>query len=104
MAEHLEPGYREQGIVLTCRCGQGRCLLEPDLFRSLLVNLLDNARKALSDGGEVTVSVETTAEGCTLCVEDNGPGIPAESLERLTEAFTGWTNPDPGGREAPGWA
>ena len=31
--------------------------------------------------------METTAEGCTLCVEDNGPGIPAESLERLTEAF-----------------
>ena len=27
MAEHLEPGYREQGIVLTCRCGKGRCLL-----------------------------------------------------------------------------
>lgn len=87
MVEHLEPGYREQGIVLTCRCGKGRCLLEPDLFRSLLVNLLDNARKALSDGGEVVVSVETTDEGCTLCVEDNGPGIPAESLERLTEAF-----------------
>ncbi len=73
--------------MLTCRCGKGRCLLEPDLFRSLLVNLLDNARKALSDGGEVVVSVETTDEGCTLCVEDNGPGIPAESLERLTEAF-----------------
>lgn len=87
MVEHLEPGYREQGIVLTCRCGKGRCLLEPDLFRSLLVNLLDNARKALSDGGEVVVSVETTDEGCTLCVEDNGPGIPEESLERLTEAF-----------------
>lgn len=87
MVEHLEPGYLEQGIVLTCRCGKGRCLLEPDLFRSLLVNLLDNARKTLSDGGEVTVSVETTDEGCTLCVEDNGPGIPAESLERLTEAF-----------------
>lgn len=87
MVEHLKPGYREQGIVLTCRCGKGRCMLEPDLFRSLLVNLLDNARKALSDGGEVTVSVETTDEGCTLRVEDNGPGIPAESLERLTEAF-----------------
>ncbi len=78
MVEHLEPGYREQGIVLTCRCGKGRCLLEPDLFRSLLVNLLDNARKALSDGGEVVVSVETTDEGCTLCVEDmvgNSGGI-----------------------------
>ena len=57
------------------------------LLKTVFINMLDNARKALSDGGEVVVSVETTDEGCTLCVEDNGPGIPAESLERLTEAF-----------------
>lgn len=87
MAEHLEPGYRSQGIELSCSCEEGQCLLEPDLFRSLLVNLLDNARKALTEGGAIQVSVKMTGEGCTLTVQDDGPGIPEESLARLTEAF-----------------
>ena len=62
-------------------------MLEPDLFRSLLMNLLDNARKALAGGGTILVTVELTGEGCRLTVADDGPGIPKESLERLTEAF-----------------
>mgnify|MGYP005806994199 CR=1 FL=1 len=87
MTEHLEPGYRAQGIALECRWEKGRCMLEPDLFRSLLMNLLDNARKALAGGGTILVTVELTGEGCRLTVADDGPGIPKESLERLTEAF-----------------
>ena len=87
VTEHLEPGYQAQGIALSCRCEEGKCLLEPDLFRSLLVNLLDNARKALTGGGTILVSLELTGEGCRLTVQDDGPGIPEESLARLTEAF-----------------
>ena len=100
---HLRSGYEEQGILLEESCEQGICMLDPDLFRSLLVNLVDNAGKALTSGiavggpasgkntdGEekhIWVSVQMTGNGCILCVEDDGPGIPEEAREHLTEAF-----------------
>ena len=86
-AEQLRPVYRGQGIRLACRCQEGRCLLEPDLVRSLLLNLLDNARKAMEQGGSISLSCEMTADGCRICVRDEGRGIPAEALAHLTEAF-----------------
>ena len=74
------------------------CLLEPDLFRSLLLNLVDNSRKALEKGGRITLTCTMTETGCRLTVEDNGRGMPPEVLAHLTEAFTGWTSPGRGPR------
>lgn len=87
LAERLEPAYRAQGIHLSCRCEAGTCLLEADLVRSLVLNLLDNARKALDKGGHITVRTEMLADGCRIQVRDDGRGIPPEALDRLTEAF-----------------
>ena len=62
-------------------------MLDPDLFRSLVLNLVDNAGKALGSRGHIRVTVRMTGEGCRFCVEDDGPGIPGEAREHLTEAF-----------------
>lgn len=87
LAEHLRPGLAAEGIRLHVSCGQGVCLLEADLVRSLLINLMDNARKAMPHGGRMSLSGELTQEGCILTVSDTGCGIPAEALAHLTEAF-----------------
>lgn len=87
LVEHLRPVYLERGIRLQQRCEEGACLLEPDLFKSLLVNLLDNARKALDQGGNIVVVCEMLPDGCRVRVLDNGRGIPEEALGHLTEAF-----------------
>lgn len=87
LAEHLRPVYARQGIELQYRCAEGACLLEPDLVKTLLVNLLDNARKALDAGGNIYVLQEMLPDGCRIRVLDNGRGIPPESLAHLTEAF-----------------
>lgn len=58
------------------------------LIRQIVVNLVKNAAEALADGGEITF---TTREGfCAdrhryveICIEDNGPGIPAAIRDRL---------------------
>ena len=86
-AEHLRPVYEAQGICLSCSGEEGLCLLEPVLVRSLLLNLLDNAKKALDTGGRITLRAELTTEGCRFIISDNGRGIPEESLRHLTEAF-----------------
>ena len=86
-ADHLKPVFEKKRITLTGKYEKGKCLLEPDLFRSLAVNLIDNASKAAGEGGHIWVWVRMTDEGCVLGVEDNGPGIPEEAREHLTEAF-----------------
>lgn len=86
---HLEPVCRREGLELTCQYEEGECLLEPDLFRSLLLNLIDNGRKAMEGkkGGKIAVLVRQIPGGCRVCVRDNGRGIPQEAVNHLTEAF-----------------
>lgn len=87
LASHLQPVYQQSGITLQCRCQDGLCCLDPDLFRSVLVNLLDNARKALPDGGNIYVLGDQTQDGYRVRVLDNGRGMPEEATRHLTEAF-----------------
>jgi two-component system, OmpR family, sensor histidine kinase TctE len=53
-------------------------------IREMLDNLIDNALRYCPSGSHVTVSVN---QNCTLCVEDNGPGIPPEERDRIFERF-----------------
>ena len=85
--KHLKNIFAEKGIWIEIQAEAGSCLLEPDLFQTLLINLLDNARKAMENGGKITVAVKMTDVGCILYVMDEGKGIPGEALKHLTEAF-----------------
>ena len=62
-------------------------VLEPDLVKSLLYNLLDNACKAMDDGGTVILSASIITDGCQFRVEDTGRGMPPEELTKITDAF-----------------
>lgn len=87
LVAHLKPGFAQEHIRMQCECEEGYCMLDTDFFGSLLVNLIENARKALPDGGTVTVNSAMTDEGCILTVSDNGKGIPQDAITHITEAF-----------------
>ncbi len=60
--------------------------LEYDLFKTMLLNLIDNAVK--SGGSKVDVSGRLISHSIyRIAVSDNGRGIPPEDIERITEAF-----------------
>lgn len=86
-AEQLEPIYCQQNIRFVCHCQEGACCLEWALVRSLLLNLFDNAKKAMEQGGTITVYQEMLEDGCRIQIQDEGRGIPPEALSHLTEAF-----------------
>ena len=87
LTERLKPLYAAKGIVISCQCEDGACYLEPDLVWSLLLNLADNAQKAMDCGGHIAFCLEMLKDGCRVQVLDNGRGIPPEALAHLTEAF-----------------
>jgi two-component system, OmpR family, phosphate regulon sensor histidine kinase PhoR len=61
---------------------------DADRLQQVLGNLIGNAIKYGREGGHVNVSGEMLdGAAIELCVQDDGPGIPAESLERVFERF-----------------
>ena len=64
--------------------------LEADAMRlsQVFANLLNNAAKYTPAGGEISVHVEVQDGFATICVKDNGEGIPADMLPRVFNMVT----------------
>ena len=60
---------------------------DPSRLHQVFLNLLDNAVKYTPPGSRVTVTATETPAELIVCVADNGPGIPAEHLDRIFERF-----------------
>jgi len=56
-------------------------------LREILTNLVDNAIRYCPAGSHITVRLQSKPHATLLEVEDNGPGIPADSRERVFERF-----------------
>ncbi len=56
-------------------------------LNELIVNVLDNAIRYTSSGGEVRVHVQSEANSVILSVIDTGPGIPHAECEKVFERF-----------------
>ncbi len=82
-------GFRaqEKGVDVIV---QGESLIldmAPELIRSLLTNLVDNALKACSAGDKIFLSAVQNENFCTLSVRDTGKGMTKEQLNHITEPF-----------------
>lgn len=77
-----------------------------DLTR-ILVNLVKNATEAMPSGGRIHIGLreQAASQGTAAClllfVEDNGPGIPEESLERIF--VSGYTTRGMSGGSSGNW-
>jgi two-component system phosphate regulon sensor histidine kinase PhoR len=60
---------------------------DADLFKQMLINLVDNAVKYSGEGSEVVISTRMEDAWGIISIRDNGIGIPKEHLERLFERF-----------------
>ena len=78
---------RQKKLSLEICVEQSTLQLAAELFKTLLYNLIDNARKASAEGGTILLCGERTETGYRLSVTDHGCGIPADQLKRITEPF-----------------
>ncbi|MCP4614857.1 MAG: histidine kinase [Bradyrhizobium sp.] len=62
-------------------------LCEPTALASVVRNIIGNAVKFTPEGGRVDLGVYRADDFGILQVEDSGPGIPPDDLERIFEPF-----------------
>ena len=78
--------YRDKNVQLRIHCADN-CVFrgdETDLME-ILGNLLDNACKACRHQVSVTITYQ---QDLTLCIEDDGPGVPVDKRQKLFERGT----------------
>ena len=84
--ETAREAARKHDTELVYNADEAWVWLEYDLFKTMLLNLIDNAVK--SGGSRVDVSGSLISHRIyRIAVSDNGRGIPPEDIERITEAF-----------------
>jgi signal transduction histidine kinase len=82
--KHIAETFPENVAV---KYKNGRVMAEPALLSTVLMNLIDNARKASEPGRTVYVRGWRDEDGYRFTVLDEGKGIPEEELARIAEPF-----------------
>ena len=93
VVDPLLPGLRtlaqKRGITVRKK-GDGDAVVHADA-RALgraVANLLDTAIRHAPDGGTVTLEIVQRPDGTAVTVTDDGPGVPVEERDRMTQRFT----------------
>jgi PAS domain S-box-containing protein len=79
-------------IAMRCEGLEEKRLLDAQLLRHILVNLLGNALKYSPPDSEVHCTAGVEGERVRISVRDSGIGIPPEDLPRLFQTFHRGTN------------
>jgi len=61
--------------------------VDPGRMTQVLTNILDNATRHTPEGGHILLSAKQVDNQVQLSVQDSGPGLKAEDLERIFERF-----------------
>ncbi len=75
------------GLVIETAENLPRVMADFPRLEQVLVNLIHNAVKFTSPGGQITLRAEQDAKFVRFSVRDTGAGIPAEILPRIFERF-----------------
>lgn len=78
---------QQRGIALLLRCELEKVEGDPQMLEIVLRNLVDNALRYCPDGSRIEIEALSRAGRDRIAVRDDGPGVDAESRQRLTERF-----------------
>ena len=87
-------------IQFETKLAEAPAVIDPQLIKQVLVNLVKNAAEACGQGmnAKIILRLDKEAPGYRIHVIDNGPGIPQEMQKRIFEAYftTKHSGPSPG--------
>lgn len=83
----MEPVFARENIRFHMSIQESRLWVEPVLMKTVIVNILDNARKALEEKREISITGVRKGDGYCIEVEDTGKGIPESQIKNIADAF-----------------
>ncbi len=83
----VSPSLNMKNITLEHTCDEHIMKGDMALLTSAFINLIDNARKASTEGAHITFSGQKIEAGYLFTVQDFGVGIPEEHLKRICDEF-----------------
>ncbi|MCM8822820.1 MAG: GAF domain-containing sensor histidine kinase [Candidatus Omnitrophica bacterium] len=85
----VRPRCNLSGIDFVINCGDERIVVwgNRDSLYNAFMNIIDNAIRAMPDGGELKISFEPEDGIVKIKISDTGIGIPQENLEKIFEPF-----------------
>lgn len=78
---------RPPEIKLAMEAALPEALGDPALFEQALGNVVDNALRYAGSSGPIAIRVAHKGTNLCVAVEDHGPGVPSNDLERIFEKF-----------------
>jgi signal transduction histidine kinase len=82
--EILNPGANAKNITIyDSSVDNIDVYADPDMLKTILLNLVSNAIKFTNSGGKISINAEQKSGNVTISVTDTGIGIPPENLGKL---------------------
>lgn len=83
----MMPIFQKQDIHFSIKADEAYLRIEPELMKTVCINLLDNARKAVEGNGQVFLCGRLEEDNYIIDIRDNGKGIDQNELNKITQAF-----------------
>lgn len=83
----VEPNAEKRNIKITVDCPEVEIDCDVDRLMRVLVNILGNALKFSPPDSTISATVEADSNHIRFSIADQGPGIPAEKLERIFDKY-----------------
>jgi PAS domain S-box-containing protein len=78
---------RRQTVLIKTDARLPNILVDPDMLRRVLINLLENAIKFSKTDAEIEIGARRDGDSVQFWVRDYGPGIPVSDHKRIFEKF-----------------
>lgn len=80
--------HDKPGVSVLCDTPESlEATIDARLISQAVLNLTQNAIDAVGEAGTVTVTLRPAGDKLSLVIEDTGPGIPADILDRIFNPF-----------------
>ncbi len=85
----ISPHIQDQGYIIVKNFAQHlpEIQADSDMLYQAFLNILMNAIQAMPEGGKIQVGIQSAVGIVTICIEDEGPGVPETLLEKIWDPF-----------------